>query len=176
MHPMPALINKLPLELGLVMKACTSACTHTPVSSLLLIAVPKTLIFGLPFTAEMMLQTKWKVSSVHFSFKYKCRNLFCSIGFSVFEQSFSWVQKASVTKGTSVSIVIKLDAERHNWGVREHIMEKGQLDLRERQVRRAQWHSKGGRWRRWRRAMKSNVGRGQSNQSCSELLYQELLY
>ena len=43
-------------------------CTDTqlPVSSLLLIAVPKALIFGLPFTSEMMLQTRWKVSSVHF--------------------------------------------------------------------------------------------------------------
>ena len=44
----------------------TSAHTQLPVSSLLLIAVPKALIFGLPFTLEMMSQTRWKASFVHF--------------------------------------------------------------------------------------------------------------
>ena len=56
---------------------CTHAHTHTPVSSLLLMAVPKARIFGLPLTSEMMSQTRRKVSLVHFSFRYKCRNLFC---------------------------------------------------------------------------------------------------
>ena len=32
------------------------------------------------------------------------------------------VQRASITKGTSVSIVTKVEADRHNWEVREHIV------------------------------------------------------
>ena len=67
----------------------TQAHTHTPVSSLLLMAVPKARIFGLPLTSEMMPQTRRKVSLVHFSFRYKCRNLFCWV-WSIFIAIVFW--------------------------------------------------------------------------------------
>ena len=41
------------------------------------------------------------------------------------------VRRTGVTKGTSVSMVTKLEAERHNREVREYIMGKSQLDLKE---------------------------------------------
>ena len=62
----------------------THTHTHLPVSvsSLVLIALPKDTIFGLPFTATKMAQTDLNASTVHFSFKYLWRIWFCTVGSS----------------------------------------------------------------------------------------------
>ena len=52
---------------------------HIPVSNLVLIALPKATIFGLPFTVTKMAQTDLNASTVHFSFKHLWRILFCCV-------------------------------------------------------------------------------------------------